>query len=154
MNYMWIFYTTLVLFTLLTGYFFAFPLYKKRPVLIKKTGFIIYLLSLVTASFPFLGTWTFIIAPVLLLLLFFLNPWFVYGVTGAMLFEALEKAALATRAPIEKLDIKYKIDGSIKVSLINLAGKTNLILFKRTSDSKKAKLTVVVFKKFIQNYFI
>lgn len=151
---MWVFYTALVLFTLLTGYFFAFPLYKKRPVLIKKGGFIIYTLSLVTASYPFLGIWTFITVIALLLLLFFLNPWFVYGVTGAMLFEALGKAALATRAPIEKLDNKYKIDGSMEIRLFNLAGKTSLVSFKKTSDSKRAKLTVVVFKKFIQNYFI
>ena len=151
---MWVFYTTLVLFTLLTGYFFAFPLYKKRPVLIKKGGFIIYSLSLVTVSFPFLGIWTFIIAIAVLLLLYFLNPWFVYGVTDAMLFEALEKAALATRASIEKLDNKYKIDGSMKIRLLNLTERTILVLYKKTSDSKKAKLTIVVFKKFIQNYFI
>lgn len=151
---MWFFYTTLVLFTLLTGYFFAFPLYKKRPVLIKKGGFIIYSLSLVTASFPFLGIWTFIIAITVLLLLYFLNPWFIYGVTGAMLFEALEKAALATRAPIEKLDNKYKIDGSMEIRPFNLTGRTIFVSFKKTSDSKRAKLTVVVFKKFIQNYFI
>ena len=71
-----------------------------------------------------------------------------------MLFEALEKAALATRAPIEKLDNKYKIDGSMEIRLFNFAGKTSLVSFKKTSDSKRAKLTVVVFKKFIQNYFI
>ena len=151
---MWVFYTTLVLFTLLTGYFFVFPLYKKRPVLIKKSEFIIYLLSLVMALFPFLGIWTFIIAIAVLLLLYFLNPWFVYGVTDAMLFEALEKAALATRTPIEKLDNKYKIDGSMKIRLLNLTERTILVLYKKTSDSKKAKLTIVVFKKFIQNYFI
>jgi len=151
---MWVFYTTLVLFTLLTGYFFVFPLYKKRPVLIKKSEFIIYLLSLVMALFSFLGIWTFIIAIAVLLLLYFLNPWFVYGVTDAMLFEALEKAALATRTPIEKLDNKYKIDGSMKIRLLNLTERTILVLYKKTSDSKKAKLTIVVFKKFIQNYFI
>ena len=151
---MWVFYTALVLVTLLTGYFFVFPLYKKRPVLIKKGGLIIYSLSLVTASFPFLGIWTFIIAITVLLLLYFLNPWFVYGVTSAMLFEALGKAALATRATIEKLDNKYKIDGSMEIRPFNLAGKINLVSFKKTSDSKRAKLTVMVFKKFIQNYFI
>ena len=151
---MWVFYATLVLFTLLTGYFFALPLSKKRPVLIKKGGLIIYSLSLVTASFPFLRIWTFIIAIAVLLFLYFLNPWFVYGVTGAMLFEALEKGALATRAAIEKLDNKYKIDGSMEIRPFNLAGKINLVSFKKTSDSKRAKLTVMVFKKFIQNYFI
>lgn len=151
---MWVFYRTLVLFTLLTGYLFAFPLYKKRPVLIKKGWFIIYTLSLVTASYPFLGIWTFIIAITVLLLSYFLNPWFVYGVTSVMLFGALEKAALATRAPIEKLDNKYKIDGSMEIRLFNFAGKISLVSFKKTSDSKRAKLTVVVFKKFIQNYFI
>ena len=151
---MWIFYTTLVLFTLLTGYFFVFPLYKKRPVLIKKGGFIVYSLSLVISSLPFLGIWTFIIAIAVLLLLYFLNPWFVYGITGMMLSDALEKAALATRTPIEKLDNNYKIDGGMNIRLFNLTKRTILILYKKTSDSKKAKLTVVVFKKFIQNYFI
>jgi hypothetical protein len=151
---MWVFYTTLVIFILLTGYFFTFPLYKKRPVLIKKGGLIVYSLSLVTALFPFLGIWNFIIVIAVILILYFLNPWFVYGVTDAMLFEALEKAALATRAPFEKLDNKYKIDDSMEIRPLNLAGKTSLILFKNTSDSKRAKLTVVVFKKFIQNYFI
>lgn len=151
---MWVFYTILVLFTLLTGYFFAFPLYKKRPVLIKKGEFIIYTLTLVTASYPFLGIWTFIIAIAVLLLLYFLNPWFIYGVTGAMLFEALGKAALATRAPIEKLDNKYKIDGSMEIKSFNFTERTILVSFKKTSDSKRAKLTAVVFKKFIQNYFI
>ena len=71
-----------------------------------------------------------------------------------MLFEALEKAALATRTPIEKLDNKYKIDGSMKIRLLNLTERTILVLYKKTSDSKRAKLTIVVFKKFIQNYFI
>jgi len=151
---MWVFYTTLVIFILLTGYFFTFPLYKKRPVLIKKGGLIVYSLSLVTALFPFLGIWNFIIVIAVILILYFLNPWFVYGVTDAMLFEALEKAALATRAPFEKLDNKYKIDSSLEIRPFNLAGKTSLISFKKTNDSKRARLTIVVFKKFIQNYYI
>ncbi len=71
-----------------------------------------------------------------------------------MLSDALEKAALATRTPIEKLDNNYKIDESMKIRLFNLTKRTILVLYKKTSDSKKAKLTVVVFKKFIQNYFI
>ncbi len=151
---MWVFYTTLVIFTLLTGYFFAFPLYKKRPVLIKNVGLIIYLLSLVMASFPFLGVWSFVIAIAALICLPFFNLWFVYGVTGAMLFEALERAALATRAPIEKSGNKYTIDCSLDIRSFNLEGKTIVVSFKTTSDSKKAKLTAVVFNKFIQNYFI
>lgn len=98
--------------------------------------------------------WTYIAGIVVVPFLYLLKPWFVYGVTSVMLSEALEKAALATRAPIEKLADGYKIDGSVRVEQHNFAEKITFVLFRATSESKKAKLTRVVFKKFVQNYFI
>ena len=148
---MWVFYTTLVLFALLTGYSFVLPLYKKRPVLIKEGELVVYFFLLTMALLQFFGIWALIVGMLIMLFLYLLKPWFVYGVTSAMLSGALEKAALATRAPIEKLDNKYKIDGGMEIGSFNLAEKTNLVSFKKISDSKKARLTVAVFKKFIQN---
>lgn len=151
---MWIFYTALVLFILLTGYLFAFPLYKKRPVLIRREGLIMYVFVLSMAIFQFFGAWVITIAMVIILFLYFLKPWFVYGITDTMISAALEKASLITRTPIERLVNRYKIDGSMEVKPFNFAGKINFISFRINDDSKKAKLTKVVFKKFIQNYFI
>lgn len=152
---MWIFYTALSLLVLLTAYFFVFPLSKKRPVLIKHCGLATYSIVLIAALYPILDVWLLvgIIVAIIIFLLFF-KLWFVYGVTEAMIFEALEKAASATRAPIEKLNGVYRIDKSLKIRPYNIIGKTYLISFRKKDESKKAKLTAVVFKKFIQNYFV
>jgi len=152
---MWIFYTALSLFILFTAYFFVLPLLKKRPVLIKHGGLAAFGAVLVTALYPLLGTrllFIVIVAIVIFLLLFRL--WFVYGVTETMISEALGKAASATRAPIEKLNGSYKIDNSLNVRLCNPVGRIHIISFKKGGESKKAILTAVVFKKFIQNYFV
>jgi hypothetical protein len=151
---MWFYSTALILLVLLTGYFFVLPLYKKRPALIKMGGIVIYSILLFIALFPILGSWSFIIAIAVVLFLYLLNPWFVYGTTNAMLSDALEKATSATRTPIEKLANVFKIDGNMEVRFFNLAGKINIVLLRKAGDSKKSKLMLAVFKKFIQNYFI
>lgn len=151
---MWIFYASVILIVLFTSYYFGIPLYKKRPVLIKAGGLFGYFFVLAIALLQFLGMWTLIMGVLVILFLYFLKPWFIYGITSAMLSEALGKAALATRASIEKLGNKYKIDGSMEVSWFNLTEKISLVSYKKISNSKKTKLTIVVFKKFIQNYFI
>lgn len=71
-----------------------------------------------------------------------------------MISDALEKAALATRAPIEKTSENYKIDNNLKVILHQIFGKVYVVSFKKVGESKKANLTKVVFKKFMQNYFV
>ncbi len=152
---MWIFYIAFSLFILFTAYFFVLPLSKKRPVLIRHGGLIAFSVVLVAALYPLLETrllFIVLIAMVIFLLLF--RMWFVYGVTETMISDALGKAASATRAPIEKLNGSYKIDNSLNVRLRNPVGRIHIILFKKGGESKKAKLTVVVFKKFIQNYFV
>ena len=152
---MWIFYTASSLFILFTAYFFVLPLSKKRPVLIKHGGLIVYGAVLVTALYPLLETQLlFIVIAVVVIFLLFFRLWFVYGVTEPMISDALGKAASATRASIEKLSRSYKIDNSLKVRLSNPIGRIHLISFKKGGESKKAKLTAVVFKKFIQNYFV
>ena len=152
---MWTFYTALVLFVLLTAYFFIFPLSKRRPVLIKHGGFVAYGIVVAMTLYPLIEVRPFfaVIAVVAIFLLFF-KLWLVYGVTETMISDALVKAASATRAPIEKLDGGYKIDNGLKVRLRNIVGKVHIISFKKGDGSKKAKLTKVVFKKFIQNYFV
>ena len=71
-----------------------------------------------------------------------------------MISEALSKAASATRVPIENNDGSYKIDNSLRIRIHKIVGKINIVNFKKGGESKKAKLTTVVFKKFIQNYFV
>ncbi len=148
------FYTTVVSFIVLTAYFFVFPLYKKRPVLIKERGLFIYLFVLVIGALRFFETWTLGIVVLIMVFLYLLKPWFVYGVTNLMLSEACEKAAIATRAPIAKLRSGYKIDNSMKIKQYNLAKRIIFMSFRAMTESKKAKLTKAVLKKFIQNYFI
>lgn len=152
---MWIFYIALSLFILFTAYFFVLPLSKKRPVLIKHRGLVAYGAVLIMTLYPLLETrlLVIVITATVIFLLFF-RLWFVYGVTETMISDALGKAALATRAPIEKMVGSYRIDNSFKVRLRNPVGKINIISFKKGGESKKAKLTTVVFKKFIQNYFV
>ena len=71
-----------------------------------------------------------------------------------MIFDAIDKAASITRTTIEKSDNMCKIDNEASLNLACSAGKINLVLLKKITYSKKAKLMIVVFKKFIQNYFI
>ena len=151
---MWIFYIALSLFILFTAYFFVLPLSKKRPVLVKHGGLVAFGVVLVVALFPLLGSMPFVVVITIVIFLLSFRLWFVYGVTESMIYEALEKAASATRAPIEKLNGGYKIDNSLNVRLRNPVGRIHIISFKKGGESKKAKLTVVVFKKFIQNYFV
>jgi len=151
---MWIFYTALSLFILFTAYFFILPLSKKRPVLITHWGLVAFGVVLVAALYPLLESRSFVVVVSIVIFLLFFRLWFVYGVTEPMISEALGKAASATRAPIEKLNGGYKIDNSLNVRLRNPVGRIHIISFKKGGESKKAKLTVVVFKKFIQNYFV
>lgn len=154
-NSMLIFDTALGLFILFTVYFFIFPLSKKRPVLIMHWGLVLYSIVLVMALYPLLQLEIFgIVAALFMILLLFFRLWFVYGITGTMISDALEKAALATRAPIEKTSENYKIDNNLKVILHQIFGKVYVVSFKKVGESKKANLTKVVFKKFMQNYFV
>ena len=151
---MWIFYTALSLFILFTAYFFILPLSKKRPVLITHWGLVAFGVVLIVALYPLLESRPFVVVVAIVIFLSFFKLWFVYGVTEPMISEALGKAASATRASIEKLNGSYKIDNSLKVRLRNPIGRIHLISFRKGGESKKAKLTAVVFKKFIQNYFV
>ena len=152
---MWISYTALSLFILFTAYFFALPLSKKRPVLIKQNGIIAYCAVLAVALYSFPNSTPFLITiAVIAFFSFIFKIWFVYGVTEIMISEALSKAASATRVPIENNDGSYKIDNSLRIRINKIVGKINIVNFKKGGESKKAKLTTVVFKKFIQNYFV
>ena len=152
---MWIFYTALSLFILFTAYFFILPLSKKRPVLIKQNGLVAYCAVFATALYSLPNTMPFLITiAVIAFFVFIFKTWFVYGVTEIMISDALSRAASATRASIENNDKSYKIDNNLRIRIRKIMGKINIVSFKKGGESKKAKLTVVVFKKFIQNYFI
>lgn len=152
---MWIFYTALSLFILFTAYFFVLPLSKKRPVLIKQNGLIAYCAILAAALYSLPSTMPFLITiAVVAFFVFIFKTWFVYGVTEIMISDALSRAASATRASIENSDGSYKIDNNLRIRVHKIMGKINIVSFKKGGESKKAKLTAVVFKKFIQNYFV
>lgn len=151
---MWILYVALIFFVILTCYFFVFPLSKKRPVLIKEVWLNVYLFVLAMVLLQPFEIWTFAILILILLILHLLKPWLIYGVTKEMLYDALEKAALATRTHIEKTENGYKIDGCIRIRQHEISKKTMFLVFRKIGESKKAKLTKIVFQKFIQNYFI
>ncbi|KKT24951.1 MAG: hypothetical protein UW07_C0005G0012 [Candidatus Nomurabacteria bacterium GW2011_GWF2_43_8] len=152
---MLILYTTLVLLILLTAYFYIFPLSKRRPILIRDGGFVAYGIVVVIALYPLVEIqFFFIVIMVVVIFLSFFKLWFVYGVTKTMISDALVKATSATRSLVEKLDGDYEIDNNLRVRILNIIGKICIISFKKGGESKKAKLTVVVFKKFIQNYFV
>lgn len=70
-----------------------------------------------------------------------------------MLYEALEKASLATRSTIENLSRKYIIDNNTEVKSICFASKIRLVSFGIGSGSKKSKLTKLVFKKIYSELF-
>lgn len=152
---MWIFYTALSLFILLTAYFFVLPLSKKRPVLIKQNGLVAYCVVLAATLYQLPNTMPFLVTIVVIAVLAFISKtWFVYGITKVMISDALSKAALATRSSIENNGRNYKIDNSLRIHIRKIARKINLVTFKKGGESKKAKLTAVVLKKFIQNYFV
>jgi hypothetical protein len=127
---------------------------KKRPVLIRHWGLVAFGVVLVAALYPLLESRSFVVVVPIVIFPLFFRLWFVYGLTEPMISEALGKAASATRAPIEKLNGGYKIDNSLNVRLHNPVGRIHVISFKKGGESKKAKLTAVVFKKFMQNYFV
>lgn len=152
---MWIFYTALSLLVLLTIYFFILPLSKKRPVLIRYRGLFVYLVVLTglfhqSRILPVVA----ILVGVAIFFMLLFRPWFMYGLTRAMMENSLVKAASVTRTPLEKTDGNYILDNRLRVYMGCIWGRIGIILFKQESESKKAKLTTVVFKKFIQNYFV
>lgn len=152
---MQVLYIFLFILLLLTSYFFGLPLYKKRPIVLKQIGITVYSFVLTGVAFLLVELWVYLVITITLLCsIVLLRPWFVYGVTTTMLSEALQKAATATRSPIEQSLNTYKIDNSIEIRFWKVGQKISLILFRRWNQSKKAELTKVVFKKFIQNYFI
>ncbi len=152
---MWIFYIALSLFILFTAYFFVLPLSKKRPVLIKQNGLVTYCAILAAALYSLQTAMPFSITiAVIAFFVFIFKTWFVYGVTEIMISDALSKAASATRASIENNDGGYKIDNNLRIRIHKIMGRISIVSFKKGGESKKAKLTVVVFKKFIQNYFV
>jgi len=149
-----IFYLSIVLFLLINAYFLFLPLFKKRPIVLKHIKLIIYFLVLAVILYRFLGIWILVITGLAITFLFILKPWFVYGVTSDMLSEALEKAANITRTPYKKLTNEHKIDEKLRVKRYFFNKKITIILFRKIAESKKTKLTIVVFSKFIQNLFI
>lgn len=152
---MWLLYVALSWFFLLTAYFFVLPLSKKRPVLIKYKGLIAYVSVVVIALFWITELRPLIIlCAVVILFLAVSKPWFVYGITQAMITDALAKAASLTRSTLERTDKNYCINGSLQVSIRYSLGKINIISFKEAGESKKARITMEVLRKFIHNYFI
>ena len=123
--------------------------------MIRHGGFVAYGIVVVIALYPLVEIqFFFIVIMVVVIFLSFFKLWFVYGVTKTMISDALVKATSATRSLVEKLDGDYEIDNNLRVRILNIIGKICIISFKKGGESKKAKLTVVVFKKFIQNYFV
>lgn len=152
---MWIFYTALSLSILFVAYFFILPLSKKRPVLINKSGLIAYCAILFAILYSFPSIMFFLITIVIIaFFVFIFKIWFVYGVTEAMISNAILRASSATRSSIENNNSSYTIDNSLQIRIRKITGKISIVSFKKGGNSKKAKLTIVVFKKFIQNYFI
>lgn len=123
--------------------------------MIKQNGLVAYCAVFATALYSLPNTMPFLITiAVIAFFVFIFKTWFVYGVTEIMISDALSRAASATRASIENNDKSYKIDNNLRIRIRKIMGKINIVSFKKGGESKKAKLTVVVFKKFIQNYFI
>ena len=142
-------------FVLLTAYFFVLPLSKKRPVLIRSKGLVLYTLLLIGLLYMYV--WASVPAALFLLLtviFFACNSWLVCGVTEEQIFGALEKAASATRSSLDKDQKVYTVCDSVQIHVLTLFKRINLIFFRQKNISKKAKITKVVMKKFIQNYYI
>lgn len=140
---------------LLTAYFVVLPRSKKRPVLIKHKGLLVYgtVFAVILCRLSDLLPFVFLIVITALLLLLF-KPWFVYGLTNAMITDALERAASAARTPLEKTDGYYRIDNSLQIRIRSFGGKVSVISFKKAGESKKAILTTGIFKKFMQNFLV
>jgi len=152
---MWISLIVFSLLILLTAYFFILPLSKKRPVLIRSKGLTMYIFLLAVLSYVYVWESALGILGAVSIAIFLTHrSWLVYGVTEEKIVKALEKAAQATRAPIDKHHRSHTICDSGSMRIFALSKRLNLIIFKQKGKSKKISLTKDVMKKFIQNYFI
>lgn len=146
-------YIFLFILLLLTGYFFIFPISKKRPVLIKRLGLALYVFVLVILFFSINST-PYAAAVIIGFVTYLLGPWFIFGITSEMISDALRRAVSATRSDMEEFKNNFKINGDSEIRIYSLSKKTKIILFKKINKSKKAILTQEVFRKFILNYFL
>ncbi|MEI6222832.1 MAG: hypothetical protein WCP97_08785 [bacterium] len=143
-----------ILITILLAYFVAFPLTKKRAVILRPINLTALLVALSIAVYAVTSYWIGVFVLVVGLVLFALKPWFVFGLTEEMITQALKKAAQATRATCEKSSNRTTLCASVTIRQHCFTTRTALLTFRKKEHSKKAQLTKVVFRKFMQNYFI
>jgi len=148
--------TAIILLLLISGYFIALPLSKRRPILIKNIGLPLYALVI----FAIVGLSShislfFIVGIILALFFYVTRMWLVFGISKEKIPDTLQKATALTRAVLTKDGERYLIDnGSMRIRIIQLSRRISWIIFREVSYSKRASLSKEVFRKFIQNYFL
>jgi hypothetical protein len=151
----WIFNASLILFVLFTIYFLVFPLSKRRPILMTQYGLFIYCVILFTVLYSLFNKIFFLIIFVLLIIFIVIfKPWVIYGIAGILISDALLKAASITKTSVKSNNMNHIIDNKLQIHIFSFVKNFNLIILKENGKSKKSKLTMLVFKKFILNYFI
>lgn len=149
-----IFYIVLVLCVIIGLHLILLPLSKKRPILLKGVEAAFFFALLITCMTFFIRPYNYILGLIIVLIFLFIKYWIVMGISKNNIIDALNKAILATRANSENTTTGYILDGALRITIYNIGGKMNIVIFKNILYSKKAILTQTVWRKFIQNFFI
>ena len=142
-----------VIFILLLAHLIILPLSKKRPIFIKglEGSLLLALFTAVIASL--LHPIGYLFAIVVGLGFDISNSWFIYGVSSENIENALVRAISASRSTHEQNGNRHTVDNIMQVRIYKIVGGIVLIRYNK-SNSKKAKLTKNIFRKFIDNYSI
>lgn len=145
-------YILLALLFLFITYFIGLPISKKRPVFIREIGCAVLPSMLIALGAP-VSPWFYFAAIIMGLLLYLAKPWIIQGISKEQITSAIERASQATRTPYLAANSSYKLDNSATINVSNFGGQIFVVRFINLKGSKKAKLTKIVTRKFIQNYF-
>lgn len=151
---MFLLYSLLTILILVVAYLVILPLSKSRPVFIREMGCAALSVAGIAIIGTFLHPWWYLVAILLGALVYLSKPWIVIGISRDQVKSAVERAAAATRTECVKSTHGYRLDSSCRLRLFSIGNSMHSMLFSGYKNSKKAKLTKNVGRKFIQNYFI
>ena len=130
------------------------PVAKKRPAIISGLEGSILLFFFLAFLSSFVNPYIYIICTLTVIVFFFSDTWIIYGVDKNKVLAAFQKASSATRSTNTILNEDIEINNTMILKVRNIHKKITYVKLRKHGVSKKTDLTIVVFRKFIQNYFI
>lgn len=141
--------------TVLFGaHLFLLPLVKRRPIILNGMEAYCFILVLGSAIASLIHPQFYLLVAAAALIFFIVRPWVIYGASVEKVKDALHRAALATRTAAATTYAVSVIDDSLHLRIVAFSRRIIVLFPSSVRSSKKAALTMRVFRKFLLNYSI